>query len=395
MQTQQINVHVKVQCDNDFRRFALAEVTYKYLVDTIRTLLGFAPTTVLKLSYLDDEDDWVLFGTDGELQYATTLSGSPLKISVEAQTSAEDSSPLTLLVPAKVTCAVSAEEKPWKWRSGREGRDGRCKRRGECKGERINAKVARLTDRHAVLTAKLIEGDLPQEKVRALEWRLSHLQNKIDSLKAKKEQQLRDACAVEHQEKAPVAKTENDETMDEELGETKDVTHCHRRGPWGRRHGHARWGGHLHFAGEGHPSFGHHLGGERHPHPFGHHFGGEGHTHPFRPHHRFGGELHPRHHRGGCHRREKGERKCGGKPAFLRVCTAPEGKAAFDRLHAAKVAVVTARREKASEEVIMVKIEELKEARAAWRELKMALWKEHKVQWENKHSGCPRKKLAQ
>lgn len=404
MQTQQQineNVHVKVQCDNEFRRFVLAEVTYQYLADKIGTLLGFAPSTVLKLSYLDDENDWVLFATDSELQYAVTLSKSPLKISVQANEA-----------PSEGNSTVPVEAS-WR-RCGRGGvRGGRGGRRGEFKGERIDAKIARLTERHAVLTAKIIEGDLPQEKVRGIEWRLSHIQNKIDSLKAKKETQLNDTWADKkeaYQETAPVeSETANDETEEEgdDLSE-RPQRHWNRRGGCG--HGHGRWGGRggcprNHFGGEGHPHppppFGpHHFGGEGHPHPFGclppHPFGGEEeHPHPpfpfHPPHHHFGGEHHPHHHRGG-RRGEKGGRGCEGrKPAFVRVCAIPEGKAAFDRLHAAKEGLVTARQEKASPEVIMAKIEELKEAKAAWREIKVALWKEKKEQKEHKRAGCPKK----
>jgi len=381
MQTQQINnenVHVKVQCDNEFRRFVLAEVTYKYLADKIGTLLGFSPA-VLKLSYLDDEDDWVLFATDSELQYAVTLSKSPLKISVEVNE-----------VPSGGN-STDPVETSWR-RCGRGVRGGRS----GFDGERIDAKITRLTERHAVLTAKIIEGDLPQEKVRAIEWRLSHIQNKIDSLKAKKEQ-LNDAWAYKKQahEKAPVEETANDETDCSE----RSSRHWNRRGGCG----HGRWGG----RGGCPPPFGpHHFGGgEGHPHPhppspppFGphHHFGGEAHPfgclpspHPFcgeehlpsHPQH-FGVEHHPHHHRGGCH----GRRGEGRKPAFVRVCAIPEGKAAFDRLHAAKEGLVTARQEKASPEVIMVKIEELKEAKAAWREIKVALWKE-----KEQRAACPKK----
>jgi len=73
------NVHIKVQCENEFRRFVLSEITYNKLADTLRMLLGLASGTVFKLSYLDDESDWVLFTTDSELQYAVTLS----KITIE------------------------------------------------------------------------------------------------------------------------------------------------------------------------------------------------------------------------------------------------------------------------------------------------------------------------
>jgi len=39
--------------------------------------------------------------------------------------------------------------------------------------------------------------------------------------------------------------------------------------------------------------------------------------------------------------------------------------------------------------VIGAKLEELKEAKAAWREIKLALWKEQREQ--QRAAGCPRK----
>jgi len=392
---QQINnVHVKIQCDNDFRRFVLAEVTYTKLAETICSLLRFAPNSSFKLSYLDDENDWVLFTTDSELQYAVTISKSPLKISVKLSDKPVIAAATLPHCPFKFTAPVdqdgaSMEDKPWKWRGGRGGRGCKGGRRGECgnKVERVNAKLAHLNDRHAVLTAKLIESDLPQEKVRAIEWRLSHIQNKIDALQAKKEHIA--ACAKQnaHQE-APVEKTENDETPKDEDPRDEDAVtshphpRCHRdRDSWG----HGRWGG----RGPHCRRFGGEHSGEGHPHHPA--FGGE-HPHPPFPHgpppHLFGG--HPHHGpRGGCKRAERGD--CGGKgpKAFALACSTPEGKAAFDRVHAAKDAVMAARREKAEREAVIPKLEELKEAKAAWRVIKVAMWIERKEQ--QRAAGCPRK----
>jgi len=336
------NVHIKVQCDNEFRRFVLAEVTYGSLADTIRSLLGFATETVFKLSYLDDESDWVLFTTDSELQYAITLSKSPFKIRVKLCTEA----PVTPKV-APATDEAVREDKPWRGRGGRRGRGG-CQR-GEW-NERLDAKIARLTERLAFLTAKMIENDLPEEKSRGLEWRISHLQNKIYSLKMKK-QQLADVCAVskqEHQTEAPVQETVHDATTPppcDEIAEDEGFHHpCH-----GRRGGRGRWG-------EGN------RWGAHHGHHGAHHQGA-----------------------GGCHSPDEvHEKRCGAAVAF--ACNTPEGKAAFDKFMAAKEAVITARREKAGKEEIIAKIEDLKEAKANWKDVKLALWKESRAA-----GGCPRK----
>jgi len=332
------NVHIKVQCENEFRRFVLSEITYNKLADTLRMLLGLASGTVFKLSYLDDESDWVLFTTDSELQYAVTLSKSPLKISVKLGSEAPTG---CFKVAPETKETARMEEKPWRGRCGKRGGRGGCQR-GEWT-ERIDAKLARLTERHAMLTAKMIENDLPEEKARGLEWRVSHLQNKIDALKIKK-QQLADVCAApkqEHQTEAPVQETVHDTpaTSTPEESTEDGFRPCHgrrgRRGPacgWGEARG---WGA-----------------------------------------------------RGGCHRPDQGhhERKGGCGAAMTFACSTPEGKAAFDRLVAAKEAVFTARREKAEKEVIIAKMEELREAKTNWKDIKLALWKETRSA-----GGCPRK----
>jgi hypothetical protein len=338
MQTQQYNIHVKVQCENEFRRFVLAEVTYSNLAQTIRSLLAFSPETVFKLSYLDDEGDWVLFATDSELQYACGITKSPLKIQVKICTPVATPSPQAV----KFTLPVGdeqEEEKPWKAFRGRGGRGCRGGRGGAMRGERIDAKIARLTDRHATLSAKMIENDLPEEKARGLEWRLSHLQNKIDTLKLRKEQ-LGDATAVPKEElhqEAPVQETARAD------GATPFPEDCEedREKPWKTRGGCRRGG---------------RGGGWRRQQEFA------------------AGEQ------------EGEERRCGGGPQAF-ACSTPEGKAAFDKVLACKEAVMAARRDKAGKEEILKRIEELKEAKANWKDLKMALWKENRAAL----AACPKK----
>lgn len=355
------NVHIKVQCDNEFRRFVLSEVAYVNLSDMIRSLLGLPVETTFRLSYLDDENDWVLFTTDEELQYACALSKSPLKISVKLCTGPQTSaSPAAIKFTFPALPAVAnedktgfavADENTWRGRGRRGGRGcrGGGFKRGEWKNnsERVDAKIARLTDRHAALTAKFIESDLPEEKARGLEWRLCHLQNKIDTLKAKKaereaEQQLGDASAVkkeEHQNTEETATPHPDADDKEE-----DHQGWHHRG--GRRGCGGRGG---------------RRGGWR------------------------GEDCDEAEEGEGC-KRGKRERGAGcGPQAF--ACSTPEGKAAFERLQACKEAVMAARREKEGKEAIMAKIEELKAAKGDWKELKLALWKENRAA----AASCPKR----
>lgn len=330
MQTQQQNVHVKVSCDNEFRRFVLVEVTYNSLAEMIRTLLGFAPETAFKLSYLDDENDWVLFSSDSELQYAVTLSKSPLKISVKRSTTP---APITNTFVPEVAGEDGMDEKPWKrCRGGRGGARGGCRggRNMAVVAERIDAKIARLTDRHATLTAKMIECDLPEEKARGIEWRLSHLQNKIEMLKARK-QQLADAVKQEDQQETQVpvcCETVQDEAVPSGATPTEEEAFfpsCRgRRGGRGCRGGRGGWRREQ-------------LGSEEEPF----------------------------------------EKKVCAAVAF--ACSTAEGKAAFEKLQACKEAVMAARRDKAGKEVVAEKLEELRAAKANWKEVKWALWKEKRA----------------
>jgi len=263
-------------------------------------------------------------------------------------------------VNSEKTALISAAadgEHTWRGRGGRRGGRG-CRgggfKRGEWKNnsERVDAKIARLTDRHAALTAKFIESDLPEEKARGLEWRLCHLQNKIDTLQARKAEQLSDAGAVkkeEHQQTEATTPTDTPTPLPEDDNDEEEDHHgWHRRG---RRGG----GGHCRGGRRG----GYRKGGEHCDEEEGGEepAGGEGRT------------------RGGC----------GGPQVF--ACSTPEGKIAFDRLQACKEAVMAARREKAGKEVIMSKIEELKAAKADWKELKLALWKEKRAA----AASCPKK----
>jgi len=267
--------------------------------------------------------------------------------------------------------------KPWKCR-GRGGRGGRGGLNKQQVAERFDAKINRLTERHVNLTAKLVE-DLPEEKVRGLEWRLNHLQNKIDTLKAKKQQKLALFSETEENKMNSMFRHLSVDDMDtegaaaaaavEEEGESPIHSHpllYHHRGGRGGRGGRGCHGSHG-----GHPWVGKHQRG-----------GGRGGHHHWDPHHP---HPHPHFHQdegfeSKTEEHQEGGHGCGrGGPSFLHAVNTPDGKAAFERLQAARSAVMAARRserEGGPSGVTQAEMEELKEAKLSWRLTKKALWAE-------------------
>jgi len=78
------NVHVKVEYNQEFRRFVVETISFEHLEKTLRTLLNIDPAQPVKILFLDDEKDWVLIASDSELAYAWELSASLLRLSVKA-----------------------------------------------------------------------------------------------------------------------------------------------------------------------------------------------------------------------------------------------------------------------------------------------------------------------
>jgi hypothetical protein len=170
MQSQQITtnpVHIKVAYENEFRRFLLTPVSFEQLETTLKNL--FSLNAEFRIKFKDDEDDWVLLTSDQELIYATELSGSPLRLQVSINPSAQ---------PAE----------------NARGRGGKgCRGRGLGRGglispeERLTAKSSRLADRIAELEEKINSGKLTADRERVIRWRLLKLQDKLAVVKSKKE----------------------------------------------------------------------------------------------------------------------------------------------------------------------------------------------------------------
>jgi len=171
-----LNVHIKVEYNQEYRRFVVETLSFAHLEASLRSLLKIDPAQSIKILFLDDEKDWVLLTCDSELSYAWELSASLLRLSVKP------------LQPSHVVVPVAVEaERSAPFPRGMRGRGGRGGGRADpaMRIQFLDNKLARLTERHAMLSAKL--NGMPEDKARALSWRLVHLENKIENIKWKKE----------------------------------------------------------------------------------------------------------------------------------------------------------------------------------------------------------------
>jgi len=186
-QSNNVNVHVKVEYNQEYRRFVVETLSFESLNQTLRTLLEIASAQPIKILFLDDEKDWVLVSNDEELSYAVELSASLLRLSVKPETviNVRPSS----FVSVSVAATPEVRSSPCGGRGGMRGRGCQRGRMGKCdpamRIQFLENKLARLTERHSALSAKL--PGMEEDKARALSWRLSHLEKKIETLKAKKE----------------------------------------------------------------------------------------------------------------------------------------------------------------------------------------------------------------
>jgi len=175
-ETTNSDVHVKVEYNQEYRRFVVETLSFAHLETTIRSLLNIDAAHPIKIQFLDDEKDWVLLTSDAELTYAVELSASLLRLSV------------------KSTVTEQARVEKTEYRAVPFPRGGRRGGRGGCGGGRrdpaarvqfFEGKLARLTEKHVMLSTKM--AGMPEDKARALSWRVAHLENKIENIKWKKE----------------------------------------------------------------------------------------------------------------------------------------------------------------------------------------------------------------
>jgi hypothetical protein len=244
------NVHVKVEYNQEFRRFVVETISFEHLEKTLRTLLNIDSAQPVKILFLDDEKDWVLIASDSELAYAWELSASLLRLSVKAV-------PASVLAPVTVNHPEVFTHHPFHNARGRgcHGRGAGCRAgrvgRGDptMRAQFMDSKLARLTERHAMLTAKLPE--MPEERARALAWRISHLENKIEKITWKKES-FAAHLAEQPKEETPAEKVTEEPAAAEEEPSSPARGFRGRGCRRGGRGGSHRW---MAEGAESHPQF--------------------------------------------------------------------------------------------------------------------------------------------
>jgi len=189
----QTNVHVKVEYNNEYRRFVVETLSFEHLERTLRTLLNIDLTLPLDVLFMDDEKDWVLISSDAELAYAWELSCSLLRLSLKPKPgSPASASPVVVPDAEAIPSPKSEFSHPWNARGCRGGkRGGGCEGRGRANREawlqmklgKLDEKITRLSSKHEMLSAKLASEQLGEDRARAITWRLSHLQSKIENVK--------------------------------------------------------------------------------------------------------------------------------------------------------------------------------------------------------------------
>lgn len=218
-------------------------LSFEHLQNTLRTLLSIAPAQPVKILFLDDEKDWVLLTSDSELAHAWELSPTLLRLSVRPTNSPTlVSIPRFPVAPASAPVAEETPSHPFmrgpcRGRGGRGGK-GRCD--PAMRIQFLDNKIVRLAEKREALKAKV--AGMPEDKARAVSWRISHLDNKIENIKWKKEHFAKLAQMVEepNEQAAPCCNEEFAKTTEE----TPAPTECPFGFKGGRGRGgcHGRWG---------------------------------------------------------------------------------------------------------------------------------------------------------
>jgi len=75
-------IHVKVQYEDETRRFALNSPSFTEFSTVALRLFNIEPEVVPQIAarYQDDEDDWITVDKDEEFTFAVSISKSPLKL---------------------------------------------------------------------------------------------------------------------------------------------------------------------------------------------------------------------------------------------------------------------------------------------------------------------------
>jgi len=201
-QQQQQKIHVKLQFNNEFRRFIIEPQTqFNDLEKQISTLLHV--TTPISIRYLDEESEWITIDTDKELLTGIELSPALLRLQVTP------------------TSTIPIQESPNPQVEGCKYRRRRCNKNRENFDTVSDEKSCKKFKRHCRKVREENNSDTVSDEKSCKRWR------KFDDKCTEQEgKPWKRHCKKFREENCK--KVENDDTASEEKGCKKYKRHCRR-----------------------------------------------------------------------------------------------------------------------------------------------------------------------
>jgi len=164
-------VQVKVQFNDELRRFSLPQLRVEEMEKTIKQIFKL-PDRPFTLKFKDDEDDWVTFSTDAELIHAQQfLLAGPFRVMV-----VQDQR------KCKKATKVGGERK--KIRCQKTLKPKREAKSGNWRQDKMLAKKEFIDRRIGMMQARL-QSAMNSNQARTLLWRLQKMQEKKEILELK------------------------------------------------------------------------------------------------------------------------------------------------------------------------------------------------------------------
>jgi len=219
------SIQIKIQHNNEIRRFAVETLSYPFLLSTIRTLFSIPEGESIITKFCDDEGDFVTFDSDEELQHACELqSTGPLRI--------------TLVTSQISTLSEKREFRPkgrgcgygqGRGRGFGQGRGRGCGRKNFPQKRFEQDKKTFLLQRIQILEEKMTKENIPKDRLEIMSKRLEKLKLKqakfigetVDVVPNSESSTLRDQLFQKRKEKKELNKQLFRTARD--LGEEEDI----------------------------------------------------------------------------------------------------------------------------------------------------------------------------
>jgi hypothetical protein len=176
----QQQIHIKVKCGEDFRRFLLLNCQYSELANQIRTLFGIDQSEKLVIKYTDEEGDMVTVSSDEELKLAADLfSGKLLKLNITSPALSHDGN---IYHPEPVSAHPHCGRGQWKvkWEAKMQS-DPQLRAKVT---ERLQSKVQKLKERKQFLENKNVTHPNPSfpHRINFITMKLQKIEGKLNHI---------------------------------------------------------------------------------------------------------------------------------------------------------------------------------------------------------------------